>query len=184
MVGTEIKFTIDNFSGIIDVSQWLVYMENNNYHYKDPKKKPHMVGVNIKGVYILYDKLKKPIYVGKSGNCIRHRLRTHLETKPKSIDYYDNLFMLYKRQNYKYFSFIETKEDLAPFLEQHLIKKYKPKFNIEYNDNFKYDKGWYSFLKECETNKENKFHREFIIQKKKEEKEQEKFKKIMLDIVI
>ena len=174
MVGTEIKFTIDNFSGIIDISRWLVYMKNNNYHHKDPRKKPYMVDTNIKGVYILYDKFKKPIYVGKSQNCVRQRLRSHLETKPKHYDFYENLFTLYKRRNYKYFSFIETEKEFAPFLEYYFIKKYKPKFNIEFNDNFKYDKEWYSFLKENEFPRHNISHKI----------EDEEFKKAMLDVII
>ena len=174
MVGTEIKFTIDNFSGIIDINEWLLYMKNNNYHYRHPEKKPHMVKTNIKGVYILYDKFKKPIYVGKSQNCMRQRLRTHLETKPKSYDMYENLFTLYKRGHYKYFSFIETQLELAPFLEYYFIQKYKPRYNREFHKNFKYEDDWYVFLKQNKSDELNK----------KELLEQDLYKKNMNSVII
>lgn len=112
-----------------------------------------MVKTNMKGIYILYDKLKAPIYIGKAETCIRQRLRSHLKAAPKSIDEYENLYTMYKRANYKYFSFIETEKEFSPFLEYYLINKYKPKFNKQYNSDFKIDEKWNSFLEKNKTKK-------------------------------
>ena len=167
MVGTEIKFIIDNFSGLIKVSDFIS-------HNKDSRKKQNIVDNKITGIYILYDNNKIPIYVGKSSVCIRQRLLSHLYTKPKNHDDYENLFTSYKRTKYKYFSYIKTQEISASFVEYYFIKKYKPKYNRQYNKTFKHDADWYVFLKE------NKPYRLIM----KELKEEENYRKAMKSVII
>ena len=153
MVGEKIKYTINNFSGIIEVSKFIDDYHCNNLHYKHPEKKPNFVKTKMNGIYTLYNKDKEPIYIGKSNNCIRSRLASHLITEPRTCNDIDNLFVKYKRTEYKYFSYIQTEKITTSFLEVYLIEKYKPKFNIEFNPNFKYPDRWYVFLDKNKTQK-------------------------------
>ena len=174
MIGTEVKFIIDNFSGIIKISDFISHIKSNNFHYKDCRKKPNIVDTKITGIYIIYDNNKIPIYVGKSSVCIRQRLLNHLYTKPKTCDEYENLYTLYKRTKYEYFSFVKTEITFAPFLEYYFIKKYKPKYNREFNKNFKYEDDWSVFLKQNKSDELNK----------KELLEESLFKKVMESVII
>jgi len=153
MIGEEIKYKIDNFSGILKVNEFTSHYKSNNLNYRNPNKKPNFINTKLIGVYILYDKNKKPIYIGKSGNCIRSRLLLHCVFTPKGFDDDENLFTLYKRTKYSYFSYIVTEDDVNHFLECYLIKKYKPKYNRSMNNSFKYDNEWYDFLKLNKTKK-------------------------------
>tara|TARA_R110000744_G_scaffold82397_1_gene162041 strand:- start:821 stop:1336 length:516 start_codon:yes stop_codon:yes gene_type:complete len=152
-LGEEITYKIDNFSGIIEVNKFISHYKSNNLHWRHPEKKPNFINTNLIGVYILYDENKKPIYIGKSSNCIRSRLLSHCSTTPKTYDDVENIFILYKRTKYKYFSYIVTKDNLNDFLECYLIKKYNPKYNRSINKLFKYDKDWDNFLEKNKTNK-------------------------------
>jgi excinuclease UvrABC nuclease subunit len=117
MKGLKIEYTIDNFSGIIDI---------NDYNSLAPKSKK-------KGIYFLYSKNKELIYIGKSCSCIRGRLCNHLITVTPSIYHKDvNDRILEKRKECFYFAYSEIETEFVDMCERFLIQKYKPKFNIEF----------------------------------------------------
>ena len=161
-IGEEITYKIDNFSGIIEVNKFIAHYKSNNLHWRHPEKKPNFINTNLIGVYILYDENKNPIYIGKSGNCIRLRLLCHCSTIPKTCDDVEDIFTLYKRTKYKYFSYIVTKDNLNDFLECYLIKKYNPKYNRSFNKLFKYEEDWHIFLEKNKTNKIIKADSDYI----------------------
>lgn len=175
MVGTEIKFIIDNFSEIIDVDEWLSYYESNKNVYPRSKVKPKFIDTKLNGVYILYDYKKQPIYVGKSNNCIRQRLLNHLTFEPKSKDTYEYLFTLYKRNKFKYFSYIICEDVYTDFLENYFIKKYKTRYNREFNKSFEYEDEWFTFY---ENSKQKELEDRFEYWKNK------KYLKDMKDVII
>ena len=175
MIGTEVKFIIDNFSGIIDVDEWLSYYEANKNVYPRSKMKPKFIDTKLNGIYILYDNNKEPIYIGKSNNCIRQRLLNHLKNKSKSENTYEYLFTLYKRNKFKYFSYIICEDVYTGFLEYYFIKKYNPRYNIEFNKSFEYEDEWLAFY---ENSKEKKIEDRFKYWQNK------KYLKDMKDVVI
>jgi excinuclease UvrABC nuclease subunit len=116
MIGTEIKYTIDNFSGILGVSETNL-----------PTNSPI-------GVYFLYDENKNIIYIGKSVNSIRSRLRNHLFVDtPDTYNDENNKQILLRRNNVKYFSYIVVPKDYVDMVERYLIFKHKGKYNVEFN---------------------------------------------------
>jgi excinuclease UvrABC nuclease subunit len=116
MIGIEIKYRIDNFSGILDVNE-------NNLPTNPPI-----------GVYFLYDVNKEIIYIGKSVVSIRSRLRNHLFVeRPDTYNDYNNELILSKRKDIKYFSYIVVPKEYVDMVERYLIFKHKGKFNIEFN---------------------------------------------------
>ena len=117
LLRTKIEYTITNFSGLISV---------NNYTDLAPKSKK-------KGVYFLYSKNKELLYIGKSAACVRGRLCNHLITRtPHHYDKNYNSWVLEKRKKYFYFSYSIINVDFVDMVERFLIRKYKPKFNIEF----------------------------------------------------
>jgi len=119
MIGLKLEYEIDNFSGLLEVSE------------------KNLPKGNTKGCYFFYNQSKELLYVGKSKNCIRQRLRKHLFLKFDRIEdfeKYENRLTLAKREYYKYFSFCEIESDLVEIVEIFLIKKFKPIFNCEYNN--------------------------------------------------
>lgn len=128
MINYKIEYTIKNFSGLKNIK------ELNN------------IDRDLKGIYILYDNYKKPLYIGKSKRCIKSRLSSHLTNTPNHYRLESRLFEVYKRTKYKYLSFIEVEQDYIPLVEVGLIRDFKPKFNKEFNKDFKYEDDWYTFL--------------------------------------
>lgn len=112
------EYGIDNFSGLINV------LKQNL-----PKR-------NIIGCYFLYDENKNLIYIGKALSCISSRLNQHLFLE--NTCFRDKEFTLYKRPFYKYFAFAVLEKDTIKAIEKRLIIKFKPKFNVQYNDSFDY----------------------------------------------
>jgi excinuclease UvrABC nuclease subunit len=110
-----------NYSEKIDVS---------DYDYLAPP-------INTKGVYLLYSNNGKILYIGRSYRCIRGRLCNHLITStPYRYDEDVNNYMLGKRKNYSFFRYIKMDENKdIKDLEYILIQCFKPKFNIQYNQN-------------------------------------------------
>ena len=137
MIGYEIKYTIDNFSGIIPI---------NRETLNDINKE-------IKGVYILYNKNKKPIYVGQSRRCIIGRISTHMRGDTKNPNIKSKLFAKYKSEKYEYFSYIKVDNELISLVEIGLITELKTKFNKKHNINFEESEEWNNYLK---NNKEYK----------------------------
>jgi|TARA_R110001606_G_scaffold164275_1_gene308597 hypothetical protein len=143
MIGTKINYTIDNFSGLINIEEYKEYETNNNkYHTTDNRRKKSWIDRNNSGVYLFYNDNKEVIYIGKTTNCLKQRIHHHIINGIK--DYLLNIgdieesFRLYKRNRYKYLSFIEVDKDDTHFVESYLINKYKPSYNIEFNKDFKY----------------------------------------------
>ena len=85
----------------------------------------------IRGIYFIYNSIGDIIYIGKSKNCVRQRLNSHLLQKPTENLSKNQLIKLNNMRNEaEYFSFLETKNQDVK--EVRLIKKHKPKFNIQH----------------------------------------------------
>tara|TARA_R110000796_G_scaffold232080_1_gene350235 strand:+ start:684 stop:1127 length:444 start_codon:yes stop_codon:yes gene_type:complete len=143
MIGTKINYTIDNFSGLIDVEKYKDFNnQNNKHHYRSKLKKNSIISKNKSGVYLFYNNNKEVVYIGKSVNCLKQRIHHHIINVIKdyliSIEDIEERFRLYKRNNYKYLSFVEVDESNVHFVESYLINKYKPLYNIEFNKEFIY----------------------------------------------
>ena len=143
MIGTKINYTIDNFSGLIDVEKYKNFnKQNNKHHYRSKLKKNNIISKNKSGVYLFYNDNKEVVYIGKATNCLKQRIHYHIINGVK--DYLINkgdieeCFRLYKRDKYKYLSFIELDKSNVHFVESYLINKYKPSYNIEFNEDFCY----------------------------------------------
>ncbi|MDD5589650.1 MAG: GIY-YIG nuclease family protein [Candidatus Portnoybacteria bacterium] len=89
------------------------------------------------GVYFFKDRAGRIIYIGKALN-LKKRLQSHLKTGPAGSDFLEFASEL---------DCIETDDEKqAMLLENELIKKYQPKFNIQWRD----DKSffWVNFTKD------------------------------------
>lgn len=119
MQGLKIEYTIDNFSGLIGVS---------DYVNLSPKSKKI-------GVYFLYNKNKEIMYIGKSSCCIRGRLCNHLITEtPNGYDDFWNDVILTRRKNIEYFAYSIIEKENVEMVESFLIRKFQPKYNLEFNN--------------------------------------------------
>ncbi|PIW92742.1 MAG: hypothetical protein CO144_02260 [Candidatus Nealsonbacteria bacterium CG_4_9_14_3_um_filter_35_11] len=91
------------------------------------------------GVYILQDKDGNILYVGKAKN-IKKRVASHLQKK-------SDFLTILPIERIKDVDWLETDtEKEALLLEQQLIKKYHPRFNIEWQDDKNY--FWVEISKE------------------------------------
>ena len=118
MIGKEIKYTIDNFSGILDVS--IDNLPNNKRI----------------GVYFLYGEDKEILYIGKSMSTMRGRLMNHLfVSEPSKYNDNHNENILDRRDRIKYFSYIDVPKNYIDMVERYLICEQQSEFNQE----FKYD---------------------------------------------
>ncbi len=87
---------------------------------------------NTPGVYKFLDKSKTPLYIGKAKN-LHKRLASYFRTSSRS-EKINKLFA-----TAKYIELSLTNTELESLLhEQFLIKKFKPKFNVQFKD----DKGY------------------------------------------
>lgn len=85
------------------------------------------------GVYFFQDKNKNFIYIGKAAN-LKERVRSHFSNLVSDKD-------LKKIKETRKITYIETSSEIeALFLESEFIKRYKPKYNVEWKDekNFLY----------------------------------------------
>lgn len=100
----------------------------SNYDFFESK-----IPTMMSGIYCLYDAGKNLIYIGKSVNCMRQRLRTHLFTNPSKYLSDSNLeFLMEIRQKSMYFSFCHIeKKELIGTIEDLLILKFNPLLNRE-----------------------------------------------------
>lgn len=116
MLGTKISYTIDNFSGILDVCE------------------DNLPDNNKKGVYFLYDENSEIVYIGKSVNSIRSRLRYHLfVNNPSPYNDYQKERTLDMRKVVKYLAYSEIPVDYIDMVERFLINRKKPVNNLEFN---------------------------------------------------
>jgi excinuclease UvrABC nuclease subunit len=83
------------------------------------------------GVYILKDEDADILYIGKAGN-LQKRVKSHFQKG-------ESLFLVQGMDKVKDIDFIITdSENDALILENQLIKKYQPKFNIRWKDDKNY----------------------------------------------
>ena len=114
MKGFELKYTIDNWSGIMTIDEAWEKVDNKKI-----------------GVYFFYNENKELIYIGKSSSAIRQRLNTHCFQRPSEyLKDYQLELLLKKREEFRFFSYSEVDKDYIEAVEFLLIKNYKPKFNI------------------------------------------------------
>tara|TARA_R110002049_G_scaffold297603_1_gene486821 strand:- start:211 stop:720 length:510 start_codon:yes stop_codon:yes gene_type:complete len=143
MIGDKIEYTIDNFSGLIDIEEYKEYEDNNNKHHTtDKRRKKSWIDLRSSGVYIFYNDNKEIVYIGKTINCLKQRIHYHIVNSINQYvintgDYEEN-FRLYKRNKYKYMSYIKVDKGDTHFVESYLINKNNPLFNKEFNSRFKY----------------------------------------------
>ncbi len=101
------------------------------------------------GVYLMKDERGKIIYVGKAKK-LRNRVRSYFNSSAES-----NLKTLRLRENIRDIDFIvEENEIKALILEETLIKRYKPHYNISLKDDKKYPYirvGWQDPFPKVET---------------------------------
>lgn len=84
------------------------------------------------GVYIMLDEYKNVIYVGKA-RVLKNRVRQYFHNSPKPEK------VMKMVENIKDFNYIITNSEIdALALENNLIKKYKPKYNILLKDDKTY----------------------------------------------
>ncbi|MCL4392668.1 excinuclease ABC subunit UvrC [Patescibacteria group bacterium] len=87
---------------------------------------------NLPGCYIFKDKNKKPTYIGKA-KILSIRINWYFSKNNKSSKIHKLI------QNSAYLDFITTENEIeALILENNLIKKYKPKYNILLKDDKTY----------------------------------------------
>jgi len=140
MKGIKINYEIDNFSGILKVEDWrFVYSKSKKLHYRDPLKPKPFIPTKISGCYALYDVNKEIIYIGKTFNCVRQRLITHLFNDPSE---YSEMSGYNRRHNIKqkqavFFSYVKIDKQHVSMVEVFLINKYSPKHNVEYKIDLK-----------------------------------------------
>jgi len=138
MKGTTITYKIDNHSEIIPISLLKDCYEYGKEIHHNFRKKEYVIKSNKIGCYILYDKNKKIIYIGKSINSIRQRIIQHLFANPSVyLNDYELKELLLKREKVKYFSYIEIDKQFVDFVEAGLINKYEPKLNKQFINNKK-----------------------------------------------
>jgi excinuclease ABC subunit C len=97
------------------------------YLLKEISKKNILSSPRLPGVYIYWNADKVPVYVGKAKN-LKNRLYSYqninLENKTRRL-----------MEEAKYYSTINVASELeALLLEAHLVRKYKPKYNIQLKD--------------------------------------------------
>lgn len=92
------------------------------------------------GVYQFFDKEGEIIYVGKAKN-LRNRVSSYFQ---KNVDRYKTKVLVSKVQDFKYI--VVDTEDSALLLENNLIKKYQPRYNILLKDDKSYP--WVCITKE------------------------------------
>lgn len=134
MKNTIIKYKIDNFSGLLSVDDFKNHYKSNDFHWRDERKKPPFIKNNMTGCYFLYNEVKEIIYIGKSINCIRQRLLTHLFNK-NNVYSQDNGYNYRhdkKQKKTVYFSFITVDKNMVQVVEPFFINKYKPIYNLQF----------------------------------------------------
>lgn len=82
---------------------------------------------NVPGVYVMRDSKRKPLYIGKASS-LRNRVLSYFQ-RPQENRLEQMLAQVVKIDSQKTDSVIE-----ALFLENELIKKYQPKYNLKLKD--------------------------------------------------
>jgi len=112
----SIKYETDYISDFIDISEF---------------------NIQCSGVYLIYDKNKKLVYVGKAKN-LSARIKNHYY---KTNNIYNELYGFEKNEmskHYKYVRYFKIDEEYnRSSVEQKLIVKLKPEFNKQYSNDKK-----------------------------------------------
>ena len=138
MVGLKFEVKVDNYSGLMCIEELHKCYKKPKYHHLDKRKKPHYVPTNLSGCYFIHNAQKDIIYIGVSRISIRQRLIGHLLLEPSRYDEHSNhtYYHHLKKTEAKYFSYIVTEKEEAECMEIFLIRKFKPKYNIQYNPDY------------------------------------------------
>lgn len=110
---------------LADVSRLSGYLDDNRLNKINLRSVPN----NKPGVYYLYNRKKKLIYIGRAGDNhgfgLRHRISAHYQNDNSRPEWVQKL-----SRNATYFLYMSTKTDqLARDLEKEEISKYKPRYN-------------------------------------------------------
>ena len=105
----------------------------NNYSLRGKSEIDYSIKPKLSGIYFLLNDEKRIIYIGKSSNCIRQRIFMHLITNPSKYTSERELMKFNLKRHYtKYITYIELNKKDLDLSEILLIKKFKPKYNIQY----------------------------------------------------
>ena len=125
--GKKVKQTHVRYIGksLADVSRLSSYLDDNRLNKINLRSVPN----NKPGVYYLYNKKKRLIYVGRAGDNHGFGLRYRISAnylKDKDRPEWERKLS----RNAAYFLYRSTKTDqLAREMEKEEIKKYKPRYN-------------------------------------------------------
>mgnify|MGYP006439698113 CR=1 FL=1 len=119
-------------SDIISADEFLNHNELYNSVHHTKNKQDHIISKYSSGIYIILDRDKQPIYVGKSLH-LRSRILNHL----KEPTFYNSSLEFYLKEVNKFletsfFMFYETSPSYLDVFEVLFIQEYKPKYNLEY----------------------------------------------------
>lgn len=112
----NINYTIPAQSDLFLATEWWKYIPSKS-----------------KGVYCLYDKDKKLIYIGKSVASMRQRVNSHISQDiSEYTDDYNKKLIQSKRDNSIYASYAIIKDkEMIGFIEGYLISKLSPPLNVK-----------------------------------------------------
>lgn len=109
----------------------LVIPKTSNIFYASYKNLTEKIGVNVVGIYFLYDKEKNLKYIGFSSQNIKNRIYQHLFKKVDGRKKKKTNTQI-NRTKLKYFRFIEFDNPIiAKMAETYLINLEKPDLNIQ-----------------------------------------------------
>ena len=108
---------------------------NGTNRWTREKNYKYFLDKDLKGIYFLYNENKEVIYIGKTINCIRQRLKQHLYLEIRlELGHFGVKNAYKKRDETFYFSYIEVDRSLIDCAEVLLINKHQPKYNFQYTD--------------------------------------------------
>ena len=139
LINNNVKIIYDTFKpSVLKVSTNNLYTPQHSLENIKNILDVDLCKTNLKGIYFLLDINKDIIYIGKSTNCIKNRLRSHyFPNIPSYITPQERLFIENKKNDSKYFTYIEvngTNSDIVK-MEITYIEKYKPIYNRQYVTN-------------------------------------------------
>lgn len=133
MIKKKITYEINNYSGVILLDLLKdCYKYSLNTHHKH-RKREYLLNRELIGCYFLHDEHKNIIYIGKSLNCIRSRLISHICSEiSEYLSKVEKDKLSLKRIKSKYFSFTQVDRQMIDFVERGLINEYQPILNIQF----------------------------------------------------
>jgi excinuclease UvrABC nuclease subunit len=132
-----LNLEINDNSELFSVDDLLNCFEycNGTNRWTRNKDYKYFLNKNLCGVYFLYNQNKEIIYIGKTINCLRERLKQHLYSEIRlELGYQGMQIANKKRDESYYFSYIEVNKEIIDCAEVLLINKYQPKYNFQYTN--------------------------------------------------